>query len=135
MPSFKNESLKDMHALLQQLDALNAAHAPEHLEWVPDLGITDALKSAGKTVSDAYNKNVKGQDLDKEAIWANLTDPKDRITVFKNTFKDIITDMQEKKEKEAWTMAHFDALKNSIHGNAKTKLLLQANMVVNPQPK
>ncbi len=32
MPPYQNDSLHDMHALMQQLDTLNAAHAPDHLE-------------------------------------------------------------------------------------------------------
>ena len=31
MPPYQNESLHDMHALMQQLDDLNAAHALDHL--------------------------------------------------------------------------------------------------------
>jgi hypothetical protein len=31
MPPYQNESLHDMHALMQQLDDLNAAHAVDHL--------------------------------------------------------------------------------------------------------
>ena len=64
MPPYQNESLHDMHALMQQLDTLNAGHAPEHLEWpsmpsMPDVGFTKAVKKAGKAAADTYNKTSK----------------------------------------------------------------------------
>ncbi len=46
MPPYENQSLHDMHALLQQFDTLNAGHAPEHLEMF------EGLK---KAVTNGYN--------------------------------------------------------------------------------
>jgi hypothetical protein len=127
MPPYQNESLHDMHALIQQLDTLNAGHAPE--QWsMPDLGITKTLTGAKKAVEDKYNTKVKGQDLTKEGYWAQLQIPQKTI-VLQNTFYDIIQDMQ------AWKPEEVDAFKNFIHGNAKTKLLLQANMEETPALK
>ena len=130
MPPYENQSLHDMHALLQQFDTLNAAHAPEHLEWpsMPDLGITKTLTGAKKAAEDTYNTKVKGQDLTKEGYWARLDIPQKTI-VLQNTFHDIIQDIK------TWKPEEVDAFKNFIHGNAKTKLLLQANMDEKPALK
>ena len=46
MPPYQNQSLNEMHALLQQFDTLNAGHAPEHLEMF------EGLK---KAVTNRYN--------------------------------------------------------------------------------
>jgi hypothetical protein len=42
MPPYENQSLHEMHALLQQFDTLNAAHGPEYCEG--------RLQDAGKAV-------------------------------------------------------------------------------------
>jgi len=46
MSPYQNQSLNEMHALLQQFDTLNAGHAPEHLEMF------EGLK---KAVTNGYN--------------------------------------------------------------------------------
>jgi hypothetical protein len=75
MPPYQNESLHDMHALIQQLDALNAAHAPEHLEW-PSLptykDVKDAANAGAKKVADTYNSakdtvNKKMEERDQSS--------------------------------------------------------------------
>ena len=49
MPPYQNESLHDMHALIQQLDTLNSAHAPDHLEMM------NPFSAVSKAVTDGYN--------------------------------------------------------------------------------
>jgi hypothetical protein len=56
MPPYENQSLHDMHALMQQLDTLNAAHAPEHLEMFE--GMTNAAKSMYKAGNDMVLSNT-----------------------------------------------------------------------------
>ena len=59
MPPYQNENLHDMHGLLKQLDTLNAAHAPEHLEMLtPKMptykDVKDAANAGAKKISDTY---------------------------------------------------------------------------------
>ena len=56
MPPYQNESLHDMHALMQQLDTLNAGHAPEHLEMFE--GMKNAAKSMYKKGNDLVLSNT-----------------------------------------------------------------------------
>ena len=56
MTPYQNESLHDMHALMQQLDTLNATHAPEHLEMLE--GMRDAAKSMYKKGNDLVLSNT-----------------------------------------------------------------------------
>ena len=56
MTPYQNESLHDMHGLLQQLDTLNAGHAPEHLEMFE--GLKDAAKSMYKKGNDLVLSNT-----------------------------------------------------------------------------
>jgi hypothetical protein len=131
MPPYQNESLHDMHALMQQLDTLNAAHAPEHLEageWpkmpsIPDVGFT-------KAVTKEYNKTFGPTDADKQ--WKAYTTTEPKIIVFENTFNDIVATMKHNGDNE-WTPANFDALKNNIQSNKQAKLLLEANITADPQ--
>jgi hypothetical protein len=82
MPPYENQSLYDMHALLQQFDTLNAAHAPEHLEmWsIQDMKdaasagvkkVNDVASAAYKKGSDTYtaaNQKYNGLATDQEMI-------------------------------------------------------------------
>ena len=58
MPPYQNESLHDMHALLQQLDTLNAMHSPDHLEmfegWTKNFN--KLKKSGNDMVLSATNR-------------------------------------------------------------------------------
>ncbi len=135
MPPYQNDSLHDMHALMQQLDTLNAGHAPEHLEMFE--GLINKIKSTerGKKMVDGVTK-LMGKDVDAEANWERFTDTQ-KITVFKNTFLDIIYDIETNQGngKMAWTQKELDTLKNAMHGITKIKLLLQANMTSDPKPR
>ena len=139
MPPYQNESLHDMHALMQQLDTLNAGHAPEHLEWpsmpsVPDFGITKKIKETAKAAADTYDKHVNGKDLDKEKQWTDYKTVDPKITVLENTFIDIIGALRKEGQVE-WTVADVDALKKTIQGNSKTKGLLERNILPDPKLK
>ncbi len=133
MPPYQNDSLHDMHALMQQLDTLNAAHAPEHLEMFE--GVINALKSTerGKKMVDGVT-TLMGKDVAAEENWEKY-DEENKIIVLKNTFLDVSYDMDTNKSngKMAWTQKELDTLKNALHGVAKIKLSLQANMTSNPQ--
>ena len=131
MPPYQNENLHDMHGLLKQLDTLNSAHAPEHLEVGITDYITDTLKGAAKKASDTYNTQVKGLDLAKEKQWKDYTTVDPKIIVIENTFIDIIGALRKDGQDE-WTVEDVDALKKTIQGNSKTKVLLERNIV--PQP-
>ena len=129
MPTYENQSLHDMHALLQQFDTLKAGHAPEHLE----------MKIFGKEVtvpsislpSNPFAKKATEQDN----IWNELHPPH-RLIVFKNTFKDIAADIEAKKDTNAaWTPKEYDDFKKLLESHAKTKSLLQANIMTSPQLK
>ncbi len=50
-----------MHGLLQQMDTLNAAHAPEHLDMFE--GLISAGKSAYNAGSDMYNGLVSEEQV------------------------------------------------------------------------
>ena len=67
MPPYENQSMHDMHGLLQQLDTLNAGHAPEHLEWpsLPSIrDIKDQARAGAKKVSDTANAaSKKAQEM------------------------------------------------------------------------
>ena len=138
MPPYENRSLHDMHALMQQLDTLNAAHAPEHLEWpnipsMPDLGITKKIKETVKAASDAYT-TVTGKNVDAEKQWSEYKTEDPKIIVLENTFIDIIGALRNNAD-DNWTVADVDALKKTIQGNSKTKGLLERNIVPNPELK
>jgi hypothetical protein len=134
MPPYQNESLHDMHALMQQLDTLNVKHdtehAPEPSSWLPDLGITKTLKKAGKAAADQYDKTFGPTDAENQWKAYATTEPK--IIVFENTFNDIIAAMRHNGAGE-WTPANYDALKNNIQSNKQAKLLFEANITANPQ--
>ena len=135
MPPYENQSMHDMHALMQQLDTLNAGHAPEHLEmWdsLPDVGFDKAMKKAGKAAADTYDKHVNGKDLDKEEQCKAYATTEPKIIVFENTFNDIIAAMLHKGDNE-WTPKEFDALKNNIQSNKQAKVLFEANITADPQ--
>ena len=77
MPPYENQSMHDMHALLQQFETLNAAHAPEHLEWrlptvkdVTDAGNAAANKVTGtiKSAKDAVNKKLEQRDQSSKKL-------------------------------------------------------------------
>ena len=77
MPPYENQSMHDMHGLLQQLDTLNAAHAPEHLEWTMPTykDVTDAASAAKKKISDTYaatkdsvNKKLEERDQSSKKL-------------------------------------------------------------------
>ena len=53
MPPYQNKSSHDMHALMQQLHTLNAAHAPDRLEF------TNPFAGMGKAGTDAGNAMYK----------------------------------------------------------------------------
>ena len=138
MPPYENRNLRDMHALMQQLDTLNAAHAPEHLEWpnvpsIPDFGITKKIKETAKAASDAY-KTATGKNVDAEQQWSDYKTTAPKINVLENTFIDIIGALRKEGQVE-WTVADVDALKKTIQGNSKTKGLLERNIVPNPKLK
>jgi hypothetical protein len=127
MPPYENQSLHDMHALLQQFDTLKAGHAPEHLE----------VKIFGKEVtlpslpSNPFTSKVTDQDV----IWKDLHPP-ERLIVFKNAFNAIAADIEATKETNgAWTVKEYDDFKKLLESHAKTKSLLQANITLNPQLK
>ena len=135
MPPYENESLHDMHALIQQLDTLNAGHARDDLEFLgmpkmPDFGITDTLKGAAKKASDAYT-TAMGKNVDTENQWSDYTTVDSKITVLENTFIDIIGALR-KDGKDEWTVAEVDSLKKTIQGNSKAKVLLERNIVAKP---
>ena len=62
MPAYQNKSLHDMHGLLQQLDTLNAAHAPEHLD------LFEGLIKAGKSAYNAGNDMYMGLVSEEQVI-------------------------------------------------------------------
>jgi len=135
MPPYQNDSLHDMHALMQQLDTLNAAHAPEHLEMFE--GLINKIKSTerGKKMVDGVT-TLMGKDVDAEENWEQYDEEK-KIIVLKNTFLDVSNDMDTNKlnGKMAWTQKELDTLKNALHGVAKIKLSLQANMTTYPKAR
>jgi len=129
MPPYQNDSLHDMHALMQQLDTLNAAHAPEHQE-VKIFGKEVTLPSVSLP-SNPFAKKVTDQDV----IWKDLHPP-DRLIVLKNAFKDIAADIEGKKDTNgAWTVKDYDDFKKLLESHAKTKSLLHQNITVSPQLK
>ncbi len=141
MPPYQNESLHDMHALMQQLDTLNAGHAPEHLEMFEGMRdavknnkyakkIADAAAAVSKKAGDAYTTAI-GKDVDTEKQWSAYTTVDPKITVLENTFIDIIGALRRKGQDE-WTVADVDALKKTIQGNSKAKVLLERNIVAIP---
>jgi len=67
MPPYENQSLHDMHALLQQFDTLNAAHAPEHLEMFEGLkkAVTNGYSAAANSEFAMHQLN---RATDEEVI-------------------------------------------------------------------
>ncbi len=119
MPPYQNESLHDMHALMQQFDTLNAGHAPYHL----------GMKIFGKEVTIPFTKTVTDQDT----TWKELHPP-ERLIVFKNAFKAIAADMETKKDtNNAWTVKEYDDVRKLLESHAKIKSIFQANITLNPQ--
>jgi hypothetical protein len=72
MPPYENQSMHDMHALIQQFDTLNAAHTPDHLDkWLPTYqDVKDAANAGAKKVSDTY-------DSTKTAVNKKIEDRKE----------------------------------------------------------
>ena len=102
MPPYQNESLHDMHGLLQKLDTLNAVHAPEHLEMFSFLA--DAKNSATKAWNDhtlstekkATDEEVivhlflKNSDLVKKSQMQILLDSKQIQTKYDELLRDML---------------------------------------------
>lgn len=136
MPPYENESLHDMHALMQQLDTLNAAHAPEHLEMFGMSKKDDKTTPApAKDPKPGMLTRVIGSITGKTAAPAALTekdltwkglDATERLTVFKNTFKDIAASIQ---------LDDYNNLKQVLESNPKTNEVFQANIINKPQLK
>ena len=74
MPPYRNESLHDMHGLLQQLDTLNAGHAPEHLEMFE--GMTNAAKSMYKAGNDMVLSNTNRATEEEVILYQYSKDEK-----------------------------------------------------------
>ena len=74
MPPYQNESLHDMHGLLQQLDTLNAGHAPEHLEMFE--GMTNAAKSMYKAGNDMVLSNTNRATEEEVILYEYSKDEK-----------------------------------------------------------
>jgi len=140
MPPYQNESLDDMHALMQQFDTLNAAHAPEHLEGLfskkqPENGGTAPAPPAntdGKGMLSRMTGGLFGGKKPaetalsvKDEIWKALSQT-EQVTIFNNTFKEITTNLP---------VGEHPDIKQFLESNAKTKTIFQSNIMVNPQPK
>jgi hypothetical protein len=67
MPPYQNQSLNEMHALLQQFDTLNAGHAPEHLEMFEGLkkAVTNGYNAAANSEFAMHQSN---RATDEEVI-------------------------------------------------------------------
>jgi hypothetical protein len=90
MPPYQNDSLHDMHALMQQLDTLNAAHEPEHLEMFE--GLINKIKSTerGKKMMDGVTK-LMGKDVDAEAVAYEAANSVEQPDIHKeNSTNDIL---------------------------------------------
>jgi hypothetical protein len=125
MPPYENESLHDMHALMQQLDTLNAAHSPEYLA-VGDDDKKPAKKSFFTMPSIPFGKKTTAPAADtplseKDVIWKILKGGQ-RKTVFKNAFQSIL---------EHLTEDDYADLKKTLESNVKTKELFVACIVSN----
>ena len=120
MPAYENQSLRDMHGLLQELHSLNASHAPDHLEGWSIMGAAKAATSAAKDLATS----ASGKSKETEAKWATLGLPA-RKTVMQNTFDAIMSDISTKAgEAGAWTLADYDSLKTNINKTDKAKALM-----------
>jgi hypothetical protein len=136
MPPYQNDSLHDMHALMQQLDNLNVGNKPDHLEVFGKLfGNSDNKPAPAPAPSDGNDSTSmlsrmtggmlggkKAEPSPKDDIWKNLEAP-ERLIVFQNTFKDIAMAMHSDE---------FNNLKQLLESNAKTKALFLPNIVLKP---
>ena len=99
MPPYENQSMHDMHGLLQQLDTLNAGHAPEHLEMFE--GLKDAAKSMYKKGNDLVLSNTN-RATEEEVIvheFSNTPDYKKKeqmeLLLVSNEIRDKYTHLLE----------------------------------------
>ncbi len=76
MPPYENRSMHDMHGLLQQLDTLNAGHAPEHLEMFE--GMRDAAKSMYKKGNDLVLSNTNRATEEEVIVHEFSNTPDDK---------------------------------------------------------
>jgi hypothetical protein len=120
MPPYQNESLHDMHALMQQLDTLNAAHLPEYLAEGGD-DKKPAKKSLFSMPSFSFGKKAEAPLSEKDIIWKGLKGGQ-RKTVFKNAFESILHSLQEDS---------YANLKKTLESNDETKNLFTACIVSN----
>ena len=125
MPPYENESLHDMHALMQQLDTLNAAHAPEHLEMFStkkkDENTTPAKDPKPgmftRVIGSITGKTAAPAALtEQDVVWKNLKGGQ-RKTVLKNAFDSILQNLTEDD---------YVDLKTMLESNVKTKGLFVA---------
>jgi hypothetical protein len=69
MPPYENESLHDMHALMQQLDTLNAGNTLDHLGAPkPGDGKDQQATAKKKTMMERAMEKVYGESLDGPAL-------------------------------------------------------------------
>ncbi len=146
MPPYQNESLHDMHALMQQLDTLNAGHAPEYLEmpWSkkpPDNGAAtpapvdpNASTSTMTKIKGALFGGKKTEPSAKDTLFTSL-EPYQKEIVFDNTFKDIMTILKAPHSNASSEKADLEALKTALQSFPKTKTLIEANITPNPVAK
>ena len=100
MPPYQNENLHDMHGLLKQLDTLNAAHAPEHLDGMFDF-VTKPANVIYKAGQDTYT-NATNRATEEEVIvyeYSKDVKKEDKMnlllmsTEFRAKFDELLKDM------------------------------------------
>ena len=148
MPPYQNDSLHDMHALMQQLDTLNAAHAPDHLEMFNPFNRGDKTAPApaptpddGKGSTSMLSRMTGGmlggkktEPSAQDTLFSSL-EPHQKVIVFENTFKDVMTILKAPHSNASWERADMEALKTALQSFAKTKTLIEANITPDPKLK
>jgi hypothetical protein len=111
-----------MHALMHELEALNAPHLPGYL------GVTkDGEKKS--MFSNPFGRKAAAPAAVvlsvKDQIWSGLSQI-EQITIFNNTFKEITKNLP---------VGEHPDIKQFLESNAKTKSVFETKIKVNPQPE
>ena len=114
MPPCQNVVLQDMHALMHELEALNAPHLPGYLGpfggfKVPGFG------GSKKTLVVEQAPAAVALSV-KDGMWLELSGVQRKI-VFQNAFKRILEKLRE---------TEYDTFKMTLESNDNTKNLFEA---------
>ena len=131
MPPYENQSLHEMHALLQQFDTLNAAHGPEYCEGrFQDAGKAiiakaKAAKEAAAAAAAATKAVVKGAADAHKQHNEEVKTQKDKDAAVQDKWTKMVDSEKKEVLKRSVDLIDTSAWTETFFNNPKMKEILQ----------